>query len=110
MFNSFKIALSAFLVTAAIIKAAPAFAEPVTGQNVSIVSTAGLDLSSSAGRAELDHRLVAAAYEVCGTPSDVDLVGKNRAQQCRKDALAEARSATAQLASQGSPIRIAAAR
>jgi UrcA family protein len=53
---------------------------------------------------------VNAAYEVCGTPSDADLVGKNRARDCREQVLAEARSATAQLASRGTSIRIAAAR
>ena len=106
MFRTFKFTM--FAAAAMIINAAPVFAEPVTGQSVSIVSTAGLDLSSAAGRAQLDHRLVTAAYEVCGTPSDADLVGKNRATECRKDVLAEARAASSQLASRGSPIRIAA--
>ena len=108
MFNTFKIALFAAATT--LLNAAPAFAEPVTGQNVSIVSTADLDLSSAAGRAALDHRLVIAADEVCGTPSDSDLVGKNRARECRKEVLADARSATAELASRQMPIHLAAAR
>jgi UrcA family protein len=108
MFNTFKIAL--FAAATALLNVAPAFAEPVTGQNVSIVSTADLDLSNSAGRAELDHRLVIAADEVCGAPSDADLVGKNRARECRDEVLAQARSASAQLASREIPIRIAAAR
>jgi UrcA family protein len=102
--------ISLFLAAAAMSNAVPALAGPVTGQDVSIVSTAGIDLTSVAGRAELDHRLVNAAYEVCGTPSDADLVGKNRARDCREQVLAEARSATAQLASRGTSIRIAAAR
>ena len=110
MFKTFKITLSAFLVTVALIKGAPALAEPVMSQNVSIVSTAGLDLSTVAGRIALDHRLVAAAYEVCGNPSDADLVGKNQAVACRKDVLARARADSTQLASRGSPIRIATAR
>jgi UrcA family protein len=108
MFRTFKIAL--FAAATAFLNVAPAFAEPVTGQSVSIVSTAGLDLSSAAGRATLDHRLVIAANEVCGTPSDADLVGKNRSRECREQVLAEARSAGAQLASREIPIRIAAAR
>jgi UrcA family protein len=108
MFKTFKIAL--FAAATALLNVVPAFAEPVTGQSVSIVSTAGLDLSSAAGRAALDHRLVIAADEVCGAPSDADLVGKNRARACREEVLAEARSASAELASSGSPIRIAAAR
>ena len=108
MFKTFKFALVA--ASAFIISVSPAFAEPVTGPNVSVVSTAGLDLSSAAGRAELDHRLVMAAYEVCGTPSDVDLVGKNEARACRADVLAKARAESQQFASRGSAIRIAAAR
>jgi UrcA family protein len=108
MFRTIRFTL--FVAAAAVINHAPAFAESATGQNVSIVSTAGLDLSSTAGRTALDHRLVTAAYEVCGTPSDADLVGKNRATECRKDVLAEARAAITQLASRGSSIRVAAAR
>jgi UrcA family protein len=110
MLKTFKITLSAFLAAAALIKVAPALAEPAPGQNVSIVRTADLDLSSSAGRAALQHRIVTAAYEVCGTPSDVDLVGKNAARACRSDVLASARATSEQLASRGSPILIAAAR
>jgi UrcA family protein len=108
--QTLKITLSAFLVTAALIKGAAALAEPVTDTNVSVVSTAGLDLRTAAGRAALDHRLVTAAYEVCGTPSDADLVGKNEAVACRKDVLAKARTESSQFASRGNPIRIAAAR
>ncbi len=108
MFKHFKIAL--FVAATGLLSAAPVVAEPLTGQNVSIVSAAGLDLSSASGRAALDHRLVIAADEVCGTPSDADLAGKNRARECREAVLAEARSASAELATRGSPIRIAAAR
>jgi UrcA family protein len=110
MFKTFKITLSAFLATAALIKVAPALAEPAPVQNVSIVRTADLDLSSGAGRAALNHRLVTAAYEVCGTPSDADLVGKNEARTCRSDVLARARATSQQLASRRSPMLIAAAR
>lgn len=108
MFKTFKFAL--FAASAFIINVSPAFAEPLTSPYVSVVSTAGLDLSSDAGRAELDHRLVTAAYEVCGTPSDIDLVGKNQARACRADVLAKARAESQQLASRGAPIQIAAAR
>ena len=110
MFKNLKIILPAFVISAALLQAAPALAQPVPDQNVSIVSTAGLDLNSAADRATLDHRLVTAAYEVCGNPSDADLVGKNQAVECRKDVLAKARAESRQLASRGSPIRIAAAR
>jgi UrcA family protein len=108
MFKNFKISL--FVAAAGLLSAAPVVAEPLTGQNVSIVSTAGLDLSSAAGRAALDHRLVIAADELCGTPSDADLAGKNRARECRAAVLAQARSASAELASRDNPILIAAAR
>lgn len=96
------IALGSFLATAAVIKAAPAFAEAVQAQDVTIVHTADLDLSTAAGRSALDHRLVAAAYDVCGAASDVDLAGKNKVRACRVDVLAKARAESLQLASRGS--------
>ena len=108
MFKTFKFAL--FTASAFVINYSPAFAEPIATPNVSVVSTAGLDLSSATGRAEFDHRLVTAANEVCGTPSDADLVGKNQARDCRADVLAKARAESQQLASRGAPIQIAAAR
>ena len=46
MNTSLKIAIGSFLAAAAVIKAAPALAEPAQPQNVSIVRTADLDLSS----------------------------------------------------------------
>jgi UrcA family protein len=106
----FKILKTVLVVAAAGLINAPAFAEPGSGENVSVVNTAGLDLSSAAGRAILDHRLVSAAYEVCGTASDVDLAGKNRARACRADVLARARAESQQLASRARPIIIAAGR
>jgi UrcA family protein len=102
------IAAASFAVTAALIKAAPALAEPA--QNVSVVQTADLDLSTEAGRAALHHRLVVAAYDVCGTGADVDLAGQNAARQCRADVLATARARSEELASRGRAIRIAASR
>ena len=106
--KTFKIALTAFVISAGVIKGTPALAEPVSQQNVSIVSTADLDLNSKAGRTALDHRLVTAAYEVCGTASDVDLAGKNEVRACRADVLAKARADGQQLASRGAPILVAA--
>lgn len=110
MKQTLRIILASALVTGALVKAVPAMAEPLPAQNVSIVRTADLDLTSKAGRAALDHRIVNAAYELCGTASDVDLVGQNAVRACRSDVLAKARAASAQLASRGSPILIAAAR
>jgi UrcA family protein len=110
MTNSFRIALTAFLITAGLIKGAPTMAETAPAQNVSIVHTFDLDLSTTAGREALEHRLVLAAYDVCGTASDVDLAGKNKVRACRADILARARSESEQLASRGSPIFVAAGR
>jgi UrcA family protein len=93
MHSSLKIAFASFLVAAAAIKAVPAFAEPVQPlENVAVVHTADLDLSTNAGRHQLDRRLVVAAAEVCGSASDTDLAGQNDLRLCRKDVLAKARA------------------
>ena len=110
MFKTLNITLSAFVITAGLIKGAPALAEPTAQQNISIVETADLNLSSPAGRAALDHRLVTAAAEVCGTASDADLVGKNRVRACRVEVLAKARAEGQQLARSSSGSVLVAAR
>ena len=92
MKQTLRIILASFMATAAVIKAAPVLAEPVSAQNVSIVRTADLDLSTAAGRQALDQRLVAAARDVCGTASDADLAGKNQVRLCRTTVLADARA------------------
>lgn len=105
------IAAGSFLISAAVIKTTPAFAEPVQPQNVSVVHTSDLDLSTQRGREQLNHRLVIAAYEVCGTASDVDLAGKNAVRACRSEVLAKAKADTELLASRvDGSIRVAAAR
>jgi UrcA family protein len=108
--NSFKIILTSFAITAGLIKGAPAVAEAAPAQNVTIVHTGDLDLSSKAGRDALDHRLVLASYDVCGSAPDVDLVGKNKVRSCRADVLAKARETSEQLVSRGAPIFVAAGR
>jgi UrcA family protein len=110
MKQTLKIIAISALATAAVIKAVPAFAEPAPTQNVTIVQTGDLDLSTKVGRTALDHRLVTAAYEVCGTPSDSDLVGKNQARECRADVLASARARSGQLAARSASIEVAARR
>ena len=107
MKKPFLIILGSALATGAVIKAAPALAEPT--QTVSVVRTADLDLSTDAGRKALDHRLVNAAFEVCGTASDVDLAGQNSVRQCRSDVLAKARESGAQLASRDKGVILMAA-
>jgi UrcA family protein len=109
MKQTFKIIAISALATAAVIKAVPVLAEPAPA-NVSIVQTADLDLTTKAGRQALDRRLVTAAYDVCGTASNADLVGTNQARQCRAEVLTSARAQSGQLAGRSEPIRVAARR
>ncbi|HLO19046.1 MAG TPA: UrcA family protein [Sphingomicrobium sp.] len=109
MKDMLKIIAVSALATAAVIKAVPAFSEPALAQNVAIVHTADLDLSTVSGRATLEHRLVTAAYEVCQSASDADLAGKNKVRECRADVLAKAHAQEQRLASSGGLV-VAAAR
>jgi UrcA family protein len=110
MKQTLRIVFGAFLATAAVIKAAPALAEPSqTNVNVSVVKTADLDLSTDAGRRQLDQRLVIAAREVCGAASDADLAGKNQVRQCRDEVLARAHERRDAVLA-GEPIAVTAAR
>jgi UrcA family protein len=107
-----KIILTSFVITAGLIRGAPTLAQPAFAPNVnvSIVHTADLDLSTDAGRHQLDRRLVQAAREVCGTASDFDLEGKNDVRACRSEVLAKVRATGEQLAGGGAQIRVAASR
>ena len=90
---------------------AAAALEPATA--TSIVPTADLDLASLTGQRELDRRIVHAAREVCGEPSNIDLQGMNAARRCRAATIAAAVSQREQLlaaARSGSPILVASAR
>ena len=90
--KAITIVLASALVTAAAIKAVPALAETNSPDvAVSVVHTADLDLTSDAGKRQLDKRLTNAAREVCGTASDFDLEGKNEVRECRDLVLANAR-------------------
>lgn len=108
--TALRIIIASALITTAALKAVPALAQPAPGAdvNVTIVSTADLDLSTDAGKRALDHRLVNAAREVCGTASDVDLAGQNKARACREAVLADARDKGDQLATRGAAITVAA--
>ncbi len=80
---------------------------------VSYVKTADLDLASQNGQRKLDRRVAQAAREVCGTPSDVDLVGQNKVRECREEAIAKAsseRDAALAAAKRGAAIAITASR
>ena len=97
MKQTLLIIIGSALATALALKATAAIAEPAPAMNFSIVRTADLNLSTEAGRRQLDHRLVIAAREVCGTASDTDLAGKNQVRRCREDVLGQARASTAEL-------------
>jgi UrcA family protein len=93
MKQTLRIILGSALIAGAFIKAVPAFAETTApAANITIVHTADLDLSTAAGRRQLDHRLVLAAHEVCGTASDVDVAGKNQVRACHHNVLSDARA------------------
>ena len=114
MTKALQIAATAFLITAAALKAAPALAEPVTPAiNVSHVQTGALDLSSRSGQRALDARLAHAASDVCGTASPVDLAGQNDVRKCRADVLAKVNNQREQMvatAGRGTVITVANAR
>ena len=116
MKNPYAIAFASALLTAGLIKAAPALAEPTPAETrtyVSYVQTSDLDLSSKSGQRSLDRRLAQAAREVCGIPSDVDLVGQNKARECRAEAISRAGSEREGLlaaANRGAVVAITASR
>ena len=90
--KAIHIVIASAIVTAAALKAVPALAEPAPGEvAVSYVQTADLDLSSDAGKRQLERRLVTAARDVCGTASDADLEGANAVRKCVDNVLAKAR-------------------
>jgi UrcA family protein len=91
MKQTLKIIIGSALVTAAIIKAVPALAEPA-GTQVSVVRTADLDLATAPGKHTLDQRLVTAAHQVCDTAPSFDLKGRNAQADCRENVLAAARA------------------
>ena len=108
------IVLASALIAGAAIKAVPALAETNSPEvAVSVIHTADLDLTSDAGKRQLDRRLSIAAREVCGTASDFDLEGKNAVRECRDLVLANAREQGATLIAQnrrGGSIVVVAAR
>ena len=90
--KAITIVLASALITGAALKAVPALAETNSPEvAVSVVHTGDLDLTSDAGKRQLDRRLSIAAREVCGTASDFDLEGKNEVRECRDLVLANAR-------------------
>ena len=113
MKSTLKIILASALITAGAIKAAPALAETPSADvetRISYVQTADLDLSSKGGQRTLELRIAQAAREVCGKPSDSDLVGQSKARECRQDVVERAsgeRDALLAAAGRGATIAIA---
>lgn len=114
MKQSILYALASALLTAFVILADPAKADPAEAVTyVSHVRTADLDLSTGEGRRMLQQRLARAAREVCGTASDADLKGKKAVRECRDEAIAKAGARQDQLlakASGGATIAVVATR
>ncbi|HEX7930100.1 MAG TPA: UrcA family protein [Sphingomicrobium sp.] len=115
MKNPFVLAIASAIITAGLIKAVPALAETPTSTQtyVSYVKTADLNLASEGGQRALDRRLAQAAREVCGVPSDSDLIGQNKARECREEAVQRAgaeREALLAAANRGAVIAITASR
>ena len=81
---------TAALALAGAIISSPAYAAPA-GEAMSVaVSTAGLDLSSPAGRSMLNRRIGRAATIVCGHPDALDLVSSQATRTCRTQAIDDA--------------------
>ncbi len=107
------IALASGLITAAVIKAAPALAQEAPETRATIVHTADLNLGSKAGIRQLDRRLANAAREVCGEASVADIEGRNQVRHCIDETLARAnaqRDGLLAARNPNAPILVAAAR
>ncbi len=81
-----RAATVALLVT--VLGASAATGEPVSRR----VSYAGIDLASEAGRAMLDRRIVHAAQDICGVSDIADLSARRAYDQCRAEAIRNARA------------------
>lgn len=82
--------LFAAATLAAAVTATPVFAKPAT-PNVRVVSYADLDLSSTAGRTQLDRRVRAAVREVCGDAAPTDLARRSAMRECIAETSANVR-------------------
>jgi UrcA family protein len=92
--------LAAFAATfAGTLAASPSAAMAPASVERVVVGYADLDLSSRAGVAQLNRRVLTAVQTACGATSDSDLRGKNAADACRHRefaaAMAQARGAIA---------------
>ena len=101
---------AAAAASAATLAASPASAQQPASSEQVTVRYSDLDLSSQAGQAQLNRRILTAVQIACGPTSDSDPHGKNVAAECRHRTYAEATSQVRQaiaLAGRGSPIVLA---
>lgn len=86
MKNMMLIGIASAVLLGGVMKPVPSFAQqgPVTDTYVSVVRTSDLNLRTTEGRRQLYRRIAAAAREVCGTASELDLLGKNEVHRCPK--------------------------
>ena len=73
--------LFAAAALASAVTTSPVFAKPI-GPDVRVVTYADLDLSSAAGRNQLEHRIQAAVREVCGAAPSFDLARRHAVREC----------------------------
>ena len=97
--------ISTALAGAAMLAATPALAQDSTMS----VSTAGINLASDTGRAELDKRLLKAANKLCDTGSAGGHM-QLKFVTCRDDVLASAKGQVSELAARNADGRIQLAR
>lgn len=87
--------LKTMMSIAALFIAAPVHAEPVTVN----VPTAGIDLTTAQGRAELEKRAARIAADECGIESPTDLKGRKLVRDCREAVMIAIQRHAAQLRS-----------
>ena len=78
----------------ATLAASPSIAQAPASPERVVVSYADLDLSSQAGVATLNRRILTAVQAACGPESDADPHGKNVIRECRHRAFDQAVSQT----------------
>ena len=113
MKNPYAIALVSALITAGVIKGSACACRDAGRRSDArqlCADRRSRPLERERWQRTLDQRLAQAAREVCGTASDADLVGQNKARECRPDVIAQAeseRDALLAAAERGATIAIA---
>ncbi len=86
---SAPLAGAVFTALIAVSMSTPVLAADVERQSVDVRST-GLDLTTDAGASAFEHRIISAAYSVCGRAVTVPLDAHARFVACRDAAVADA--------------------